>query len=224
MGYYPFMSGKYHSDTFDRIPQEKQNRILKAAMEEFASKGFSGANTNDIARIAGISIGSLFKYFRTKDDLFLTILSSGIDQLESVLEGIAESGGTLEEKIESLLRTILDHSRNNGDIVRIYNEMTTEGNSELIKRLSSELEAASARCFRTMIQKAVDEGAIASDIDVGVFSFALDNLFMALQFSYASDYYRERMKIFLGEPVPDRDELVVSEMLKFIKRAFTFLS
>ncbi len=215
------MSGIYHNGTFDRIPDEKKQRILSVALEEFASRGFSGANTNDIARKAGISIGSLYKYFRTKEDFFLTVVSSGIRQLESILKGIMESGGALEDQIESLLRTILEHSRSNGDIIRIYNEMTTEGNAELIRRLSSELEAASARCFRDVIQNAADEGVIPGDIDVGVFAFALDNLFMSLQFSYASDYYRERMKIFLGDDVFDRDEQIISEMLKFIKRAFT---
>jgi len=218
------MPGKYHNDTFDRISQEKKNRILRVAMEEFSRRGFSGANTNVIARKAGISIGSLYKYFKTKEDLFLTIVIIGVQQLESVLDKVMESDGTLEEKIESLLRMILDHSKSNGHIIRIYNEMTTEGNSVLIKHLSSELEAASARCFKNMIQKAVDEGSIAPDIDVGVFSFAMDNLFIALQFSYASDYYRERMKTFLGEDVFDRDEHVISEMLKFIKRSFSFLS
>lgn len=215
------MPTKYHSDIYDRIPQDKKDRIISVALEEFANKGFNNANTNVIAKKAGISVGSLFKYFQNKENFFLTVVNYGVSQLETVLADIVESEGSLDEKIESILRTILTHSRSNGNIVRLYNEMTSEGNSELIKRLSTDMETVSSECYTFLIRKAREEGRIASDIDDRVFAFALDNLFMALQFSYASDYYRERMKIYIGEDAFEDDERIISELMKFIKRAFS---
>lgn len=57
--------------TFKRIPLEKQRHILDTAMREFAGHGFHKANINAIAAKAGISIGALYKYFSSKEDLFL---------------------------------------------------------------------------------------------------------------------------------------------------------
>lgn len=215
---------KYHNDSYDRISQEKKDRIISVALDEFATKGFSNANTNVIAEKAGISVGSLFKYFENKENFFLTIINYGVSQLETVLGSVVASDKSLELKLESILRTILSHTRSNENIVKLYNEMTSEGNSKLIKRLSSDMETVSAKAYSQVILEAKTAGDIADDIDEKVFAFALDNLFMSLQFSYASKYYKERMKIYIGEDVFEKDEYIIKEMMKFISRAFSIKS
>ena len=56
---------------FLNLQQEKQERILNAAMKEFAQKGFDNASTNEIIKDAKISKGLLFYYFKNKKSLFL---------------------------------------------------------------------------------------------------------------------------------------------------------
>jgi AcrR family transcriptional regulator len=53
------------------IEPEKRERIINAAMEEFAKKGYKNASTNEIVKKANISKGLLFHYFGNKKDLFL---------------------------------------------------------------------------------------------------------------------------------------------------------
>ena len=76
----------FYKDTFARIPGQKQQRILDAAIAEFAANGFAGANINRIARQAGISIGAMYKYFRSKEDLYLTIIERAHHLLADVLK------------------------------------------------------------------------------------------------------------------------------------------
>lgn len=98
--------------------------------------------------------------------------------------------------------------------------MTSESNSELINRLSSELESISAKCYTQIIDLAKEEGIIPVDTNSSIHAFLLDNIFMSLQFSYATEYYKERMKIYLGEDVFERDEDVIIGVMQFIRRAF----
>ena len=56
---------------FLNIEKEKQERILNAAMKEFAQNGFENASTNEIVKKAEISKGLLFHYFKSKKNLFL---------------------------------------------------------------------------------------------------------------------------------------------------------
>ncbi|MEW9096075.1 MAG: TetR/AcrR family transcriptional regulator [Clostridiaceae bacterium] len=56
---------------FLNLSREKQERILNAAMKEFAQKGFENASTNEIVKEAEISKGILFHYFKNKKQLFL---------------------------------------------------------------------------------------------------------------------------------------------------------
>jgi len=56
---------------FLNLQQEKQERILHAAMKEFAQNGFEKASTNEIIKEADISKGLLFYYFKNKKSLYL---------------------------------------------------------------------------------------------------------------------------------------------------------
>ena len=56
---------------FLNLNPEKQEKILSAAISEFADKGFDKASTNEIVKEAGISKGILFHYFKNKKNLFL---------------------------------------------------------------------------------------------------------------------------------------------------------
>jgi TetR/AcrR family transcriptional regulator len=55
---------------FMSLDSEKQDRIINAAIKEFAQKGYDSASTNEIVKEAGISKGLLFHYFKNKKQLF----------------------------------------------------------------------------------------------------------------------------------------------------------
>jgi AcrR family transcriptional regulator len=57
-------------DAFHALDEEKQSRIINAALEEFAQKGYKLASTNEIAKTAQIGKGMLFYYFGSKNELF----------------------------------------------------------------------------------------------------------------------------------------------------------
>ena len=61
------------------LDSQKQNRILNAAMKEFAQKGYKKASTNEIVKEAGISKGLLFHYFAKKKDLFLYLYDYSLE-------------------------------------------------------------------------------------------------------------------------------------------------
>ncbi|CAG7626615.1 HTH-type transcriptional regulator BetI [Paenibacillus allorhizosphaerae] len=66
---------------FLSLEPEKQERILNAAMKEFAQKGYKNASTNEIVTEANISKGLLFHYFNNKKDLYLYLYDYILDML-----------------------------------------------------------------------------------------------------------------------------------------------
>ncbi len=60
---------------------EKEQKILLAAIEIFAEKGFSAATTSEIAKNAGVAEGTIFRYFKTKKDILRGILIQAINLL-----------------------------------------------------------------------------------------------------------------------------------------------
>jgi AcrR family transcriptional regulator len=78
---------------FENLAPSQRERILAAAADEFAERGYVGASVARVAAGAGISKGMLYYYFTDKDDLFATVV-------ELTRERLAEAGGAI--KIEEL--------------------------------------------------------------------------------------------------------------------------
>jgi AcrR family transcriptional regulator len=212
---------KHYKAAFEKISTEKQARILDAGTAEFAAKGFPGANINHIAKKAGISIGAMYNYFGSKDDLFLTIIDRAHAILESVISEVAQADADIFDSIEKLLRAAQEYSQRYPELTQIYLDMTSEGLSHLSRQLSGQMETISSRFYRALIEKAAAAGQIHRGMDVRIASFCLDNLIMMIQYSYASDYFKERMKIFIGPEAVADDEKLVQEIMRFIRGAFT---
>lgn len=213
-------NGRFYKEMFDKIAPEKKERILNAAIEEFSSKGFNAANINHIAKNAGVSIGSMYNYFSSKEDLYLTLIDYGYQLLESVISQIDLSEGTIYDKLEKLLRAARDYSVKYPEIIHVYIDISSEGLSHLSEKLSRKMESISALYYRSIIESAKKDGLVLSDIDTNIASFCIDNILMMVQFSYASKYYAERLKIFTGiEASDDNSDTIIDGIMKFFRRA-----
>lgn len=210
---------KFHKDTFDNISEERKKRILDVSIKEFAEKGYNAANINAIAQKAEISIGSLYSYFASKEDLFLTIVDVGFQLIEEVINNINIVEEDIFSKLEKLFRTTREYAIKYPEMNQIYLDLTTQGLSGLANRLSTKLESITVEFYNNIINEAKIKGIIRTDINLELTSFLIDNMLTMYQFSFSSDYYRDRMKIFLGSKYDIEEDALLNEIMKFIKRA-----
>jgi len=61
----------------DATPGPKRDAILRAAIDVFAERGFFNAQVADVARAAGVAAGTVYLYFKGKDDLLVSIFEIG---------------------------------------------------------------------------------------------------------------------------------------------------
>lgn len=78
-----------------RTPRQKRSKlmaekILDTSLKLFCEKGYYNTTTNEIAKEAGISIGSLYSYFKDKDTLFMEILEQYHNDFQIVFENIKD--------------------------------------------------------------------------------------------------------------------------------------
>lgn len=210
---------QYHKATFARIDAAKQRRILDSAIQIFAAQGFTAANINVIARKAGISIGAMYKYFSSKEDLYLTVVDQAYRVLEDAIHGIADAPGGLFTKLERLVLAAQEYARRYPELNQIYLDMTSEGLAHLSRKLSGKLETISATLYRKLLKEAIRNGSVAPEIDVDVAAFCIDNLILTLQYSYTSDYFKERLKIFVGESALSDDVRIRQGLMRFMRAA-----
>lgn len=210
---------KHCTALFEKQNKDKQKRIIEAAILEFSEKGFENANTNKIARNANISVGSLFKYFENKTDLFLYIVKLAEAELESQIHSVLSMGKGFFETVGMILSLIDEYSKTDKALVRLYYEMTSIGQSSLVETVVSTLEKVAGSEYKTMIKDAQDRGEIRADVDPAVVAFILDNIFMSLQFSYAMPYYQLRKRLFVGEDTDDKK--IIQETMSILRNALS---
>ncbi|MCO4746471.1 MAG: TetR/AcrR family transcriptional regulator [Proteobacteria bacterium] len=78
---------------------DKRSLITEAAVEVFAEKGFHQARVSDIARRAGVADGTIYLYFKNKEDLLLSIFEEKMDEL---LTGLGEALDGINDPIERI--------------------------------------------------------------------------------------------------------------------------
>ncbi len=209
----------FHQERFGRITPEKQERILMAAAEEFADLGLAGANINTIAERAGISVGSLYKYFVSKNHLYLAVVDRGLSLLETSLNPILESEADLRSKIDGIIDAILRSAQSQPLMNRLYNRFTAESDTLLARQLACRLESITASAYTRLLDDARNRGLIPDDADTGVFAFCMDNVFLGLQFSLSTEYWRDRLELYLGGEVPEQKNRLKNQVSLFLYRA-----
>ncbi|MBJ9424517.1 TetR/AcrR family transcriptional regulator [Acinetobacter seifertii] len=111
--------------------------ILEAAARILESLGFAGFNTNAVAELAGVSIGSLYQYFPSKDALIVELIRRERAELSNrILEAIQHSDvADLKEKIKLFIQAAVQHQLSRPKLAR-----TLEFASEIIEKDIEESE------------------------------------------------------------------------------------
>jgi AcrR family transcriptional regulator len=87
--------------------QANKDDILEAALTLFAKKDFHDVTVDEIADQAGLSKGTIYLYFKNKDDLFFSIIQEKAKSLSEKLEFVVHNGGSFLECLQRFIHTYL---------------------------------------------------------------------------------------------------------------------
>jgi AcrR family transcriptional regulator len=99
----------------EREKQQRREEIVLAAETVFFSKGFDLSTMDDIAEEAELSKGTLYLYFKSKEDLHMAVARKAVRLLKSVTLEAAERDGNALEKLGRMGRACIDFSRKHPD-------------------------------------------------------------------------------------------------------------
>ncbi|SEN16360.1 TetR/AcrR family transcriptional regulator [Paenibacillus sp. OV219] len=90
---------------------EKQAKILASAIEVFAEKGYAASSTSEIAQRAGVAEGTIFRHYKTKKELLLSIVAPAITKLIApfVLRGFGKVLDSNYESFDEVLRAMIEN-------------------------------------------------------------------------------------------------------------------
>lgn len=106
-----------------KLIETRRQQIVAAAVNLFVEKGFHGTTTREIARESGLSIGALYEYVESKEDVLYLVCDNIHTTLETRLRRTLTEAGNARESLRSAIRQylyVMDDMQD--DVLLIYQE------------------------------------------------------------------------------------------------------
>jgi AcrR family transcriptional regulator len=150
--------------------EDKRNAILDAATRLFAERGLTAAPTSEISKHAGVAEGTLFTYFKTKDDLINALYR----EVKLELADAMMSDFPRKKNIRTKLRHVWDRYVNwgiaNPRQRKVLAQLTV---SEVLTKESRDAGSAPFVEFQAMIRDAIEQRVFRNDVPVELISKSL---------------------------------------------------
>jgi TetR/AcrR family fatty acid metabolism transcriptional regulator len=142
---------------------EKRERILQSAIRVFAKKGFYNTRVSEIARTAGVADGTIYLYFKNKDDILISIFTDRIGTLNDEMLRQLASLGSPSEKIQRIVSVQLGLLRGHKDLAEVITINLRQSN-----RFLKQYAAPGFNRYLDIIASVVQEGQERGDFRTDV--------------------------------------------------------
>ena len=173
-----------HQHKRERRKQDRPGELLEAALDLFVEKGFAATRAEEVAVRAGVSKGTLFLYFPSKEELFKAVVMENVAR--PVAEGIIEAENFTGNSGELLTWMMLEWWRRYGatkasGISKLM--MSEAGNfPELAQFFRSNVIQPAQSLVRLVLQRGIDRGEFrAIDVDNTIYSVMAPLIFLVME-------------------------------------------
>ena len=144
--------------------KNQRQTAIRSAAAVFAEKGFHGACTKDIAERMGIKQGSLYYYFKSKEEALDEVCLYGIEDYVEHMKTIADSDQPFEAKLIATLTSHLSSYRERNEALKVYNDERLYLPAERRSRLK-ELGSDYRQRLEGIFEEGKTSGAVRESVD-----------------------------------------------------------
>lgn len=145
--------------------QETHNRLLIAAVEEFAQHGYESTSVSQICRAAGVSKGAFYHHFPSKQALFLELLESWLALLDSQLLAVRSESDSVPDSLATMSGLMGIVYQSAGGYLPMFLEFWTQARHDpAVWETVIDPYRRYQAYFAGMIQEGIDEGSL-KDVD-----------------------------------------------------------
>ena len=143
---------------------DKRDALLRAAIETFAARGYFNAQVADVARTAGVAAGTVYLYFRGKDDLLISIFEKTMKEaIAAGRESIANLDDPLAQ-LRTIARLHLDRMSRDRNLAVVF-QVELRQSTKFMERFSATYLRDYLGIIRDVIAKGQAAGAFRKDVN-----------------------------------------------------------
>jgi AcrR family transcriptional regulator len=182
--------------TFRRLDADRQEAVFNAILEEAIEKGPASLNIKEIARRAGVSIGSLYQYFPNRDGLLDFAIElctrSTVAMFQEYKPMMAAM--PLQEAMRAYLLGGLEWGQTATGLVRFFGRAAYQGDPDLAERVVRPIATIMRETMEEILKQAQVRGEIRSDVDLEAMARVINALTIAVGDSqllpYLNNYFQ----------------------------------
>ena len=187
------------TSTFFNLPQQKKERIIDAALDEFSESSYHQARVSNIVDNAGIAKGSFYQYFNNKKEIFKYIIDIMGEKKLKYLDEVIKKQPEMDffDFLEELYKNGLEFAKDNPRLNKIGNKLFSDSNSEIFDEIMDINENKSIDFYENILSKGIKNGEIDPKIDVEVTAHLLTkiNIFIGELLYKESEFNADDMEI-----------------------------
>lgn len=152
---------------------EKRRRILDGALKAFARKGFYNTKVSEIAAEAGVADGTIYLYFKNKDDLLISLFEDRMEWINERLRVELDSmSGGFREKLSALIRGHFMLVVENRDLAEFIT-VELRQSAKFVKEYSNPKFGDYLKILQRLLEQAQQSGELREDFDARLMSRAI---------------------------------------------------
>jgi TetR/AcrR family transcriptional regulator, fatty acid metabolism regulator protein len=145
-------------------PAGKRERILDAAVKVFAAEGFYNAKVAQIAQEAGVADGTIYLYFKSKDDLLISLFEDRMEGINGNLRNALQAAATSADKLRAVVRLHLELVEQNRHMAEVIC-VELRQSSKFIKEYANPKFGEFLRLIAGAIADGQRTGELRADMD-----------------------------------------------------------
>ncbi len=150
----------------ERDDRRKKREILTAALEIFAARGFHSTTMAQISKVSQYPLGTIYKYFPGKKEMYHDLVINRVRELGVVLAGIRKDPAlSLGEKLKSCLKAQADFYKANQEVVKIYISERATMDAVTLPKLNQKLNSFHEKMvdlFQDLFEQGIAAGEFRS--------------------------------------------------------------
>jgi TetR/AcrR family transcriptional regulator, fatty acid metabolism regulator protein len=146
---------------------DKYHRILEAAVKVFAKQGFYETTIAQIAREAGVADGTIYLYFKNKDDILVQFFEFKTKQVFDRFQRILKKSDNALEKLIKLIRRHFKEFESDMNMAMVY-QSETRRNSPLVKEQIRQMSKMYLDIVAEIVEQGQVEGCFRKDLQLGL--------------------------------------------------------
>lgn len=178
----------------DTSRPDKRERITDAAIAVFAEKGYRAARVSDVAQAAGVADGTIYLYFKNKEDLLVSIFEEKMAMLMDMLRSDLEGVDCPLDKIRIYVKHHFEQLRTHPLIAQVF-QVELRQSHKFLREYRPEPLWAYLNVFGDAVKEAQAKGLIRKDVDPFITKWAFFGAIDELSIQWVLARNRERFDL-----------------------------